>query len=1242
MSATTTVYLKDVIEIPLQVQKGDFVLNLSQGVTRPQETVDCYVVTKQLKAQFENALRFIESGLGSRTSKAAYLHGSFGSGKSHFMAILSLILAAHPAARSHKELQDLCAAHPWVENRKFLLVPYHLIGAESMESAILGGYADHIRRLHPDAPLPGVYVSEGLFEQAEAYRRELGDERFFQLLNQGQEADSGWGELATGHWDKSTYEQATAAPPGTDNRVQLVSDLVTYMFPAYHDTLKHNSEAYVTLDSGLGILSRHARSLGYDAVLLFLDELILWLASRAADLAFVQREGLKLTKLVESQDPDRPIPILSFVARQRDLRELVGEHVMGSTQLGFTDALRYWDGRFHQIKLEDRNLPEIARHRLLKPRSEEAAAQVELAFQKSTKVRQDVLDILQTSTADLEDFRKLYPFSPALVETLVAVSSLLQRERTALKVMLELLVTRRETLELGQLIPVGDLFDVVSQGEEVFTEVMRINFQNARRLYHQKLLPLLEERHKIVADRDPFRLGEDPELDARLRAFRNDDRLVKTLLLSALAPEVPSLKSLTAAKLAALNHGTIKAPIPGQETALVLARVREWASQVGEIRLSEDTHNPVISMQLSGIDTEAILSQVQGEDNSGNRRRKLKELLWGELGLPEETTKTVGLTPRRSLLWRSTLRYVEVAFHNVRETDLSLLANASDEWKVILDYPFDEVGFSPKEDLLHLDQFWERYSGGARTIVWLPHFLSPSLQSDVGTLVKLDYLLKGENFKRYSSHLPPNDRELAFKLIENQRSALFHKLQAALEMAYGIRTVEDKYVSSEHRLEPETQFQSLEPGLKLERPSAPNLEHAFINLVGQALDSQFSDHPRLELPEEVRTRHLRRIWEEVSRACEDPEGRILIQDRGSRSLLREVAVPLRLGEMGETHFVLGRYWHDVFERKRHEEKPERMTVQHLLGWLDQPRRRGLPGEIAHLLILTYAAQANLGFAFRGATMPPLGVEELRPEYELHQQRLPSLTSWEEARKRVKDLLEERGKALQLPELCTGANVHRVSQELEQFLKPLRKEHEAFQNRLLSVLADLAAVLKLERPIEELPRVHTAAATRLWLETLDVPEDHLRLEALARAPLPATVHTIGASLRRAGTNLQAIREDNWVKIFQGLANVDEGRRQRAELLVHQLGEVLSADEFARPLAPELAKLNAEALQLILPPKPPARPKPEPARQDKGATVTAPRLEGRETVADTEQLGQLWNQFQALTEAGHTLEITWKAR
>ena len=181
------------------------------------------------------------------------------------------------------------------------------------------------------------------------------------------------------------------------------------------------------LDEGLSVLSKHAQALGYDAVILFLDELVLWLASHAADIAFVNREGQKVAKLVEAMTADRPIPIVSFIARQRDLRELVGEHLPGAEQLGFADVLHWWEARFDTITLEDRNLPAIVEKRLLRPQSAEAARQLQEAFDKTARVREEVLNTLLTRTGDRDMFRQVYPFSPALVQTLIAISSLLQR-----------------------------------------------------------------------------------------------------------------------------------------------------------------------------------------------------------------------------------------------------------------------------------------------------------------------------------------------------------------------------------------------------------------------------------------------------------------------------------------------------------------------------------------------------------------------------------------------------------------------------------------------------------------------------------------------------------------------------------------------------------------------------------------------------------------------------------------------
>src|SRR6516165_10475198 len=101
------VLLKDLIEIPEHVHRGDFVLRLAEGLTHAEVTVREYVVTPQLKQCFDDALSFIQSALEGHTSRACYLHGSFGSGKSHFMAVLDLILAGDRNARSIKELSNV-------------------------------------------------------------------------------------------------------------------------------------------------------------------------------------------------------------------------------------------------------------------------------------------------------------------------------------------------------------------------------------------------------------------------------------------------------------------------------------------------------------------------------------------------------------------------------------------------------------------------------------------------------------------------------------------------------------------------------------------------------------------------------------------------------------------------------------------------------------------------------------------------------------------------------------------------------------------------------------------------------------------------------------------------------------------------------------------------------------------------------------------------------------------------------
>ena len=250
-----TTYIKDLIDIPEHVHAGDFVLKLAEGVNRADDTLRQYVVTPQLADCFDQALALVRGALTDGTSKGAYLHGSFGSGKSHFMAVLLLLLRNHAGARGVPELAGVVAKHgEWVGEKRFLLVPYHMIGAESMEAAILGHYAAHVRQLHPDAPVPAVFQSEHLFADARRLRAKMGDDRFFAELNLAVGSTrAGWGTLK-GTWDRARFDAAIVASAGDGERTKLVSALVQTYFASYGEIAQANDAAFVLLEDGLAVM----------------------------------------------------------------------------------------------------------------------------------------------------------------------------------------------------------------------------------------------------------------------------------------------------------------------------------------------------------------------------------------------------------------------------------------------------------------------------------------------------------------------------------------------------------------------------------------------------------------------------------------------------------------------------------------------------------------------------------------------------------------------------------------------------------------------------------------------------------------------------------------------------------------------------------------------------------------------------------------------------------------------------
>lgn len=1147
-------YIKDLINIPDHIGRGDFVLRLSEGVTDPEGTVKHYQVTPQLVDCFDQALSLVKSSLqgtsGRSSSKAAYLHGSFGSGKSHFMAILHLILARNAHACSIPELADVIAKHSnWTQGKKFLMVPYHLMNARNLESAVLGGYANFIARTQPKAPTPSVFLAEGLLANAEQLRGAMGDSTFFELLNKGKAGGGGgWGNISA-TWDAVGYADALKSPHNSEICRRLVRDLVDTHLPAMK-----NTEEFVDLDDGLTVISAHAREVGYDAVVLFLDELILWLASYAADQSFISREGNKVVKLVESSRADRPVPLVSFIARQRDLRDLIGKQVAGAEKLAFSDVLSHHEGRFGVINLEDRNLPAIAEKRILLPKSSDAKAQMDAEFDRTKTIREEVMKALLTREANREDFRKLYPFSPALVETLVAVSSLLQRERTALKVMAMLLSEQKETLHLGQIVPVGDLFDQVSQGDEAFSADMKVHFENANRLYQQHLKPLLEKEHGVSFEE----AAQLSWADVKRAALRNDDRLIKTLLLAALVPEVEALKNMTSQKLAALNHGTIKSPIPGQEAATVITKFKRWAAAAGQIKVREGAGQTTLSIQLSTIDTEQILAKAEGVDNRGNRIAKLKELIFNELGQQNEEQ----LFYTHEFKWRGTPRRADIIFANVRDLPSDSLTCKSEGWKVVIDYPFDDQDHTIRDDIAKIEGYLSEEEA-TRTICWLPSFFNHETLEALGTFVRLEQILKESQFPNYVVHLTETDRETARNQLESQREQLRSQLVVRIEMSYGIRGDGEDYLDQGNSLELAEQFHCLDTCVSLKPPAAANLEQGLQGLLDQALRQQYPAHPHFDDRISLTKGAVTKVLDTVKGAIQSSEPSFLVEASLRRPMV-QLANPLNLGEMGEQRFQLGQHWRNHFNRQLAQEQGT-LSVGKLRKWINLPEPMGLPGILKDLVILTYAEQTNRIFKHHGGPAnADLGT--LEDDMTLEEVSLPPEQDWKTASDRAKSIF-----GIPTSPLLNATNVTFLGDAAQQKVKDwITPNH--------SLIVRLESIQTARFSKGQCARLKTAREGLSLLKTLEGATGNNLIGKLAGFDLQSKPTALAIALSNSARLDQALEVADW-DIFDGITALTDDRKEAAEQVWKDLEEAFNSDEYAVALQPKLIELRQKAVQLL---------------------------------------------------------------
>lgn len=1196
--------LRDLIHIPEAVHQGDLVYRLADAAGDASRTVADYVVTPQLETSFIAAVKLLRSAVADGVSKAAFLDGSFGAGKSNFMGVLQLLLDGNKAALAKPELAPVVVELAQGAG-KFLTVPFHLIGADDLESAVFGQYVEHVAAVRPGAPPPAVFAAEPILANADELRRTMGDQTFLNALSAGATDDDGWGDLGAA-WTAETYDAARAAPHNSPDRTRLVQALLTTLLPAFAEGARANRGGYVSFDDGLSAISRHAHSLGYDGVILFLDELILWFLSRLGDLAWVSEEISKLSKLVEGASAKRPVPLVSIIARQRDLRQLVGENVPGAEKLSFIDQLTYQQGRFASIRLDDSNLPLVANRRLLTPVDDAAAAELRAAF-ASLSLPAKVRDTLLAGSGTDDSFALTYPFSPAFMTVLVDVAGALQRTRTGLRVLLDLLVARRDVLEVGQLVPVGDLYDVIDNADHPFSEVMAAAFDQARKIYRNQLRPaLLEDHHLDDADPPP-------------PAFVNDDRLVKTLLLAALVPQSLPFKDLTVERLVALNHGTITSPVPGQETSIATNKLRRLSAWIGELRVGSDPNNPTVVVELSDVDTASILATADSVDNTASRRTLVRELVLGALGLGSGQLQVT-----YTRLWKGLSRDVAVVFGNLRDaTDLpdAAFANDGPNWKLLVDFPFDDSGHTPLEDLERLERF--RQNGASWfTIAWLPSFFTATALDTLGRLVRLNHILANDDrFTEATASLSPVARASARPQLEAMQGAARSQLDSALLQAYGVIRPDERMVDASHALA--DHFPSLRAGLTLAPPVAATLRDALDRVLDQALSSIYPGAPDFE--SEVRPADVRKVATLCADAVVEPDGRLVVNDSADRRLLVRVANPLALGLQSEQAFKLqsaSERWDATFTRAIHQARAEGglATVGVLRAAIDVPRPMGLTAALENLVIVAWAQATNHTFREHGGPAAA-SVDRLDDGWEVVSRPLPLTGVWDEACNRIGSVFGARPSTRQLSAFAVekaGLMLAKAAAELGPAARGLVRH-----------VARLGAELGIAE--SDNLRLRTARAADGLLDALEGAADDLaRVEALAAANLVPSSLALGRSITSAADVSNRIEAAQWSILTPALGRPD-GAHLHAELVA-----AFADDEFVTALGPVLASVEKRAVDLLVGPRAPA-PAPLPSPPGTGAG----RWDGSGMAAARAQLDELAAKVErgTVVDGSISVSITW---
>jgi hypothetical protein len=627
---------------------------------------------------------------------------------------------------------------------------------------------------------------------------------------------------------------------------------------------------------GLQKMAAHAKAQGFGGIVLMIDEFLLWLAEKSGQ-EFVQ-EINNLSVIVDHSSGQRQCPIFVFVARQRNLQEFYPDLV---DENKIHEQIDHQVKRFEITKLQDVELRHIVRGRVLRPKD---PAAVQHAVSSLSERHQKVLPALLAG-GDIDYLRDVYPFHPALIEMLVDVTSLMQRERSALRLLYELLVIHHPNLPLGEFLPVGSAFAAIFPESGVEASKKIDLMQDIHHQYYSRLAPAVQ------------RMAEEPGSDLNEERRRALDQLVKTVLLAEVSPRLKQA-GLTIERLVQLNAVDVEGETFRGQVRVAETDLLVLSQRVPDLQVAGQGKTALIRYVLGRVSLGEILGRARSKvDNPAQRFKVFWSALKQGLALNEEKGFEDG-GPNEGdwdIAWRRTRRRGRIKLGNVREMSYEDFMPPDGAFKVLVDYPWDDPGHAVDEDRLRATNV-RKNKGLLHTVCWLPRHLSPTELDVLTDVAAVRYLLSEAGQEDLLETLGSQERGQIIDQATIRQKTMEGQLDALLTEVY-VRHGE---------------FFALISDVDSGRPRETlreNLEHISVLL----MDRRYPQHP--SFLSEPKKQDLETLLDWMVQAGETNVS--VAYDETAGRVLKYLGQPLELVNLGQSKASLrldSRYIKDVLQR----------------------------------------------------------------------------------------------------------------------------------------------------------------------------------------------------------------------------------------------------------------------------------------------------------------------------------------